>query len=86
MPPHLICVGGACNVGSKGNKVKILSTHLESTLLVCLWFKGARGMEALSRGVSCDTIVNVWILWQWQYRRTQVINGKCVGVLQGIKI
>ena len=24
-------------------------------------------MEALSRGVSCDTIVNVWIVWQCQY-------------------
>ena len=42
----------SASVGSKGNKVKILSTHLESTLLVCRWFKGARGMEALSRGVS----------------------------------
>ena len=24
-------------------------------------------MEALSRSVSCDTIVNVWIVWQCQY-------------------
>ena len=23
-------------------------------------------MEALSRGVSCDTVVNVWIVWQCQ--------------------
>ena len=76
----------SASVGSKGNQVKILSTHLESTLLVCRWFKGAREMEALSRGVSCDTIANVWIVCECQYRCTQVINGKCVGVLQGIKI
>ena len=52
MPPHVICVGGACILLTPG---------------YCRWFKGARGMEALSRGVSCDTIVNVWIVWQCQY-------------------
>ena len=41
------------SVGSKPGQrvIKILSTQLESTLLICRWFKGARQMEALSRGV-----------------------------------
>ena len=57
MSPHVICVG------SKGNLVYAARVY---SLLVCRWFKVARQMEALSRGVRCDTVVNVWIVWQCQ--------------------
>ena len=29
------------------------------SLLICRWFKGARQMEALSRGISCDTVMKI---------------------------
>ena len=37
------------------------------SLLVCRWFKGGRRKLCLEVWVSCDTVVNVWTVWQCRY-------------------
>ena len=50
MPPHVICVGGACilYIGSKGNS----TCNSSSLLTLGLSMVQRRQMEALSRGIS----------------------------------